>query len=135
MDGAGNTSSTCDAVKPLPEQNVTDTKTRHATSSVRHAEKRRTSTCHFADRIAQFCVDHYIEKVPASFREQQKQTCMAAIVAFVDGNARESGADTPGSNNSNKFELVEAVKECASNANAGRFFMLGMGVLAEGGAR
>jgi hypothetical protein len=119
MDGSND-------VKLLREQK--GTKTRHATSSVRHAEKRRTSTCRFADRIAQFCVDHYRAKVPSSFREQQKQTCMAAIVAFVDGNAGASGADKPESNNFIKLESVTAIKEGASSADVGHFFMLGMGV-------
>lgn len=112
-------------VRLLPRQNVKGTKTRHAASSVRHAEKRRTSTCRFADRIAQFCVDHYIENVPAFFRDQQKQTCMAAIVAFVDCNARENGAGALGSN---KLESVVTITEVDSSADVGRFFMLGLGV-------
>jgi double-stranded RNA-specific adenosine deaminase len=49
--------------------------------AVRHAEKRRTSTCAFADRIAQLSVDHYHMVVPESFRHEQKQTCVATIVA------------------------------------------------------
>ncbi|GAX09846.1 hypothetical protein FisN_11Lh176 [Fistulifera solaris] len=49
--------------------------------AVRHAEKRRTSTCAFADRIAQLSVDHYHKVVPESFRNEQKQTCVATIVA------------------------------------------------------
>ncbi|CAB9525304.1 stranded RNA-specific editase B2 [Seminavis robusta] len=59
-------------------------------TSVRHAEKRRTSTCRFADRIAQFCVQHFKQHIPSSFREEQKQTCLAAIVAFVEGNDNNS---------------------------------------------
>ncbi len=49
--------------------------------AVRHAEKRRTSTCAFADRIAHVSVDHYHKVVPERFRNEQKQTCVATIVA------------------------------------------------------
>lgn len=77
---------------------------------VRHAEKRRTSTCRLADRVAQFCVDHYKEHVPLSFREEQKQTCLAAIVALVKDEASKV-------NESNESESSD-----------GRLYMLGMGV-------
>ena len=50
-------------------------------NAVRHAEKRRTSTCSFADRVASTSVDHYCTTVPLSFRESQRQTCLATIVA------------------------------------------------------
>lgn len=50
-------------------------------NAVRHAEKRRTSTCSFADRVASTSVDHYCTIVPSSFRESQRQTCLATIVA------------------------------------------------------
>lgn len=53
------------------------------TTAVRHAEKRRRSSCRFADRIAEFCVDHYKQHIPSSFREVQKQTCIAGVVALV----------------------------------------------------
>ena len=49
--------------------------------AVRHAEKRRTSTCSFADRIAHVSVEHYQKVVPWSFRHKQKQTCVATILA------------------------------------------------------
>jgi Adenosine-deaminase (editase) domain len=105
------------------------TKTRHGTpSSLRHAEKRRTSTCEFADRIARFCMDHYQDHVPSCFREQQKQTCMAAIVAFVSENDKESGVGTLVSNKSNKLESIVDIKEVGSSSDAGHFIMLGMGV-------
>jgi Adenosine-deaminase (editase) domain len=114
--------------KLLPKQSLKGIKPRCAVSSVRHAEKRRTSTCRFADRIAQFCVDHYREHVPSTFREEQKQTCMAAVVAFVDGNAGGSGVGMLGPNNFNKIDSGVAVKEVASHTDVGRFFMLGLGV-------
>lgn len=53
------------------------------TTAVRHAEKRRRSSCRFADRIAEFCVGHYKQHIPSSFREVQKQTCIAGVVALV----------------------------------------------------
>ena len=47
--------------------------------AIRHAEKRRTSTCLFADRVAQVSVDHYHSTIPRSLRPQH--TCVATIVA------------------------------------------------------
>jgi hypothetical protein len=45
---------------------------------VRRSEKRRTSTCQFADRVAKISIEHYRKYVPFA---HQTQTCMAAIVA------------------------------------------------------
>ncbi len=59
---------------------------RHVAGSVRHAEKRRTSTCQFADAIATVSVNAYRSCVSESFREHQKQTCMATIVAHFDSD-------------------------------------------------
>ena len=59
---------------------------RHVAGSVRHAEKRRTSTCRFADAIATVSVNAYRSCVSESFREHQKQTCMATIVAHFDSD-------------------------------------------------
>jgi len=53
-------------------------------AAVRHAEKRRTSTCLFADRVAALSVEHYRKHVPSNFQETQKQTCLATIVAAYD---------------------------------------------------
>lgn len=82
-------------------------------ASVRHAEKRRVSTCKFADRVARFCVDHYMELVPLAFRSEQKQTCLAAIVALVQQEKAQSQADE------SKLPL---------GSSEGRLYMLGMGV-------
>lgn len=54
----------------------------HQKGSVRHSEKRRIGTCKFADRIARFSLDAYRNHVPESFRQNQKQTVVAGIVAF-----------------------------------------------------
>lgn len=78
--------------------------------AVRHAEKRRISTCQFADRIAQCCVEHYQKHVPSTFRDAQKQTCLAAIVAF-DRNGSVASDDN-----------------FSGNDNKGRLHVLGMGV-------
>jgi hypothetical protein len=53
--------------------------------AVRHAEKRRTSTCEFADRVAQVSVDQF-NRIPED--ERPSKTCMAAIVAHCDGELR-----------------------------------------------
>ena len=50
------------------------------TRSLRHAEKRRTSTCRFADRIARVSIAHYRKTVPTS---RQGLTCLATVVAHV----------------------------------------------------
>ncbi|VEU34909.1 unnamed protein product [Pseudo-nitzschia multistriata] len=70
--------------------------------SIRHAEKRRTSTCRFADRVAQLSVDHYKRTVPADRRPAQ--TCIATIVAHCRkhnggrdaGEEHEDGVDVNG---------------------------------------
>ena len=53
----------------------------HAEGSIRHAEKRRAGTCQFANRIARISLDAYEQTVPQSYRDVNKQTCVAAIVA------------------------------------------------------
>ena len=58
--------------------------------AIRHAEKRRTSTCRFADRVAQVSVDSYHSIIPKFYREQQKQTCVATIVAHDTSLPNES---------------------------------------------
>jgi hypothetical protein len=47
-------------------------------ASVRHAEKRRTATCRFADRVAEISVKHYRAHVP---QQHQTLTCLSTIVA------------------------------------------------------
>jgi hypothetical protein len=53
---------------------------------VRHAEKRRTSTCKFADRVARISVEHYRKIIPEE--DRPRQTCMATIVSHYKGNLR-----------------------------------------------
>lgn len=102
-------------------------------TGIRHAEKRRVSTCQFADRVAQCCVDHYQKYVPSSFRETQKQTCLAAIVAFIeDGDNHIYSSENPKS--SNKLPKLEqnqppqnkqTEKRCTCSR---QLWVLGMGV-------
>jgi hypothetical protein len=50
------------------------------TFAVRHVEKRRISTCPFADRVAEISVDRYRQLVPSEYRQAQ-QACLATFVA------------------------------------------------------
>ena len=50
-----------------------------ARPSIRHVEKRRTSTCQFADRIAKLSIGHYRKIVPK--KHQGTSTCLATVVA------------------------------------------------------
>jgi len=52
----------------------------HAEGAIRHAEKRRTSTCQFGDRIAKVSIAAFHEHVPSDWREQNRQVCLATIV-------------------------------------------------------
>ena len=54
--------------------------------NIRHAEKRRTSTCKFADRVARLSIEYYKNTIPES--DRPPQTCMATIVAHFrdEGN-------------------------------------------------
>lgn len=71
----------------------------HAEGSVRHAEKRRAGTCQFANRVARVSLDAYERAVPESYRDANKQTCVAAIVAHFarplssDGGCMSSNND------------------------------------------
>ncbi len=79
--------------------------------AIRHAEKRRTSTCRFADRVAQLSVNHYKEVIP--LEQRPPQTCIATILAhYRDDNddAREDSC------------LV------GDGKNQGRLWILSMGV-------
>jgi Adenosine-deaminase (editase) domain len=58
-----------------------DARTTTTTRAFRLAEKRRTSTCAFANRVARISIDHYQRHVPMAFRCTQKQTCLSTLVA------------------------------------------------------
>ncbi len=54
----------------------------HVKGAIRHAEKRRISTCAFADRIAKVSINSYHNCVPLQWREQNQQICLATFVAY-----------------------------------------------------
>lgn len=56
----------------------------HKKGSLRHAEKRRIATCLFADRIARASVQAFVERVPEQWRHENKQVCLATIVAHFN---------------------------------------------------
>lgn len=94
----------------------------HKKGSVRHAEKRRTGTCLFADRIAKVSIQAFHDRVPADWRGKNKQVCLATIVAHfskaVNSNVEvETKPVDDESNNSSNF------KECS-----GQLQVLGLGV-------
>ncbi|MEM1009705.1 MAG: hypothetical protein AAGJ35_11950, partial [Myxococcota bacterium] len=63
----------------------TNEKARHAARAVRHDEKCRTGTCRFANRVATASIACFRHTVPTELQEEQKQMCIATIVAhFVD---------------------------------------------------
>jgi hypothetical protein len=63
----------------------------HAKGAIRHAEKRRTSTCIFADRVAKVSIQSFREHIPSKWREQNKYVCLATIVAcWKDVNAKDN---------------------------------------------
>ena len=63
----------------------------HADGSVRHAEKRRNGSCQFANGIARISLDAYENVVPKSYRNINKQTCVAAVVAQREGELQVMG--------------------------------------------
>jgi double-stranded RNA-specific adenosine deaminase len=72
-------SNSSDNPQPQPASSSEPPPTISKKTAVRHAEKRRTSTCLFADQVARVSIDHYRRMVP---KEQRlPQTCLAAIVA------------------------------------------------------
>ena len=50
--------------------------------NIRHAEKRRTATCRFADRVAQESINVYRMVVPE--KDRPAQTCVATVVAHSE---------------------------------------------------
>lgn len=70
----------------------------HAEGSVRHAEKRRSGTCQFSNRIARISLDAYKCSVPQSYRDANNQTCIAAIVAHFPPGSTIQKTDKYGCN-------------------------------------
>eukprot|EP00536_Pseudo-nitzschia_multiseries_P002918 jgi/Psemu1/184668/e_gw1.41.148.1 len=88
--------------------------------AIRHAEKRRTSTCRFADRIAQVSVAHYNRTIPVDKRPSQ--TCVATILAHY----LEDSGGTDSRNGENKNH--DDNQQNCNNRAFGRLWVLSMGV-------
>ena len=80
---------------PVPARASDDGKETTTTKkNIRYAERRRTSTCIFADRVAQLSVDTYKSLIPES--ERPPQTCIATIVAHYRGRTTDDDDDVRG---------------------------------------
>jgi hypothetical protein len=79
-DDDGNTCST------------TEEKKKKKKPAIRHAEKRRTSTCKFADRVAKLSVDHY--KSTIKIENRPPQTCIATILAHCAATDQDGDDDS-----------------------------------------
>lgn len=78
-----------------PDVKKTEQNQSHQGGSVRHAEKRRTGSCQFADRVAQVSVDKYREVVPLKWRQENQQVCLSTIVAhFKTSPGQKSRPDS-----------------------------------------
>ncbi|GKY91580.1 hypothetical protein MPSEU_000129900 [Mayamaea pseudoterrestris] len=87
--------------------------------SIRHAEKRRTSTCIFADRVARVSIDayrrHVIRSMPSSAEHETmhlEPTCLACIVACVKRNVT----------------AIDKVTNYNDNIKDDELFVVGLGV-------
>ena len=99
-----------------PTENKTETKKKPA---IRHAEKRRTSTCRFADRVAQLSVDHYKATIP--IEKRPPQTCIATIIAHYRKNEDDHKTKD------NDQNSIDDKKYC-SDAEGQMMWVLSMGV-------
>lgn len=63
----------------------------HAHGAIRHAEKRRTSTCTFADRVAKTSIQSFHSHIPLKWREENKQVCLATFVACWTKEGEQQG--------------------------------------------
>lgn len=64
-----------------------------SSKNVRHAEKRRTSTCRFADRVARISVDLYQSLISntTTATAAGRPTCVATVVAHYDEKCGDGG--------------------------------------------
>ena len=69
----------------------------HKKGGIRHVEKRRTSTCMFADRIATHSLKYYNKVIPKNEIDTIQQTCVATIIAkFNDKDNSEDNFQVMG---------------------------------------
>jgi Adenosine-deaminase (editase) domain len=117
---------------------TTETDNKNKTN-IRFAEKRRESTCRFADRVARVSVDRYHSLIPAS--ERPPQTCIATIVAHFDRHCcrRRRRREVRSDNDSKKDSTVTAdavtanverdnTVHCDENSDRGLLRVLSLGV-------
>ena len=78
----------------------------HADGSVRHAEKRRNGSCQFANGIARISLDAYENVVPKSYRNINKQTCVAAVVAHITSPNSTNVSEGAGVKCSNNLQVM-----------------------------
>ena len=79
--------------------------TPHGKGAIRHAEKRRKSTCLFADRIAKTSIQAFHRHVPSVWREHNKQVCLATFVVCwkLKNNDEEGGGEEGGIETSSSY--------------------------------
>jgi len=94
----------------------------HTKGSVRHAEKRRNGTCQFANRIARKSLDIYEQTVSKSYRDVNKQTCVASIVARFH-NDNDNGLISSSSQN-----IANSINESGADISNDNLQVMGLGV-------
>ena len=109
----------------LPPKQHKKLKQHHKQGSVRHVEKRRVSTCLFADRIARASLEAYHMYVPQSFRDEQRQTVVAALIAFFHPR---SDSDEQLQPNTKIMTMEDDGKASFFDDNGGYLQVMGLGV-------
>ena len=79
---------------------------RHKEGSYRFAEKRRTATCLFADRVATTALETYRRVVPQAHRDRQKHECVAAILAHFPSPDEPSAKDAGNSQKGGTLQVI-----------------------------
>ena len=79
---------------------------RHKEGSFRYAEKRRTGTCRFADRVASTALEEYRRVVPQCHRDKQKHECVAAILAHFPSSAKDDGEAGASQNSDGILQVI-----------------------------
>ena len=87
--------------------------------AIRHAEKPRTSTCRFADRVAKLSIQQYNSTIP--IEQRPPQTCIATILAHYYPKNKDDDDDNRGKNDLDW-------DKSGGNPAPGTMWILGMGV-------
>lgn len=119
-DNEDEVSSAQLSYSPMPVSNPIAKKNKDKKKpAIRHAEKRRSSTCRFADRVAQLSVDHYKATIP--IEKRPPQTCIATILAHYRKTG--DGHDKGGGDQDNIEDENGDI-----NRKEGKLWIVGMGV-------